>query len=130
MADELDVAFKPDAVLAQAFQDLTVNKTITQAQYQKILSQQTSKIMQENNLRAVGIGGQGSFSPNLNAYSPGDELNASHYQRQEELKKLQKNGTPEDEVKSAETLVQTITDGYVIKCDKHLEVKEKEIMTV
>jgi hypothetical protein len=85
--DDLDVAFKPDNVLAQAFQDLTVNKTITQAQYQKILSQQTSKIMQENNLRAVGIGGQGSFSPNLNAYSAGDELNASHYQRQEELKK-------------------------------------------
>ncbi len=48
----------------------------------------------------------------------------------EELKKLQKNGTPEDEVKSAEVLVQTLTDGYVVKCDKHLEVKEKEIMTV
>jgi ribosome recycling factor len=48
----------------------------------------------------------------------------------EELKKLQKNGMPEDEVKSAEALVQTLTDGYVTKCDKHLEVKEKEIMTV
>jgi len=48
----------------------------------------------------------------------------------EELKKLQKNGTPEDEIKSSETLVQTLTDGYVVKCDKHLEVKEKEIMTV
>jgi ribosome recycling factor len=48
----------------------------------------------------------------------------------EELKKLQKNGTPEDEIKSAETLVQNLTDGYVVKCDKHLEVKEKEIMTV
>ena len=48
----------------------------------------------------------------------------------EELKKLQKNGTPEDEVKSAEVLVQTLTDGYVVKCDKHLEVTEKEIMTV
>ena len=48
----------------------------------------------------------------------------------EELKKLLKNGTPEDEVKSAETLVQTLTDGYVVKCDKHLEAKEKEIMTV
>lgn len=48
----------------------------------------------------------------------------------EELKKLQKSGTPEDEIKSAETLVQTLTDGYVTKCDKHLEVKEKEIMTV
>lgn len=48
----------------------------------------------------------------------------------EELKKLLKNGTPEDEVKSAETLVQNLTDGFVVKCDKHLEVKEKEIMTV
>ena len=48
----------------------------------------------------------------------------------EELKKLQKNGQPEDEVKEGEAKVQLITDGYVVKCDKHLEVKEKEIMTV
>ncbi len=48
----------------------------------------------------------------------------------EELKKLQKNGLPEDEVKGAEGKVQKITDEYVAKCDQHLEVKEKEIMTV
>jgi ribosome recycling factor len=48
----------------------------------------------------------------------------------EELKKLQKNGTPEDEVKEGETKVQLLTDGYTVKCDKHLEIKEKEIMTV
>ena len=48
----------------------------------------------------------------------------------EELKKLQKKGTPEDEVKEAETKVQQITDGYVVKCEKHLEIKEKEIMTI
>ncbi|MFL5765900.1 MAG: ribosome recycling factor [Bacteroidia bacterium] len=48
----------------------------------------------------------------------------------EELKKLGKSGVPEDEIKSAETLVQNLTDGYVVKCDRHLEVKEKEIMTV
>jgi ribosome recycling factor len=48
----------------------------------------------------------------------------------EELKKLQKNGTPEDEIKEAETRVQTLTDSFVVKCDKHLEIKEKEIMTV
>ncbi len=48
----------------------------------------------------------------------------------EELKKLQKNGTPEDEVKEGENKVQLLTDSYVIKCDKHLEIKEKEIMTV
>lgn len=48
----------------------------------------------------------------------------------EELKKLLKSGTPEDEVKDAEARVQTLTDGYVVKCDKHLEVKEKEIITI
>ncbi len=48
----------------------------------------------------------------------------------EELKKLQKAGTPEDEVKEGEAKVQLLTDGYVVKCDKHLEIKEKEIMTV
>jgi ribosome recycling factor len=48
----------------------------------------------------------------------------------EELKKLQKAGTPEDEVKEGENRVQTLTDSYVVKCDKHLEIKEKEIMTV
>lgn len=48
----------------------------------------------------------------------------------EELKKLQKNGTPEDMVKTAETQVQNLTDSYSVKCDKHLEIKEKEIMTV
>jgi ribosome recycling factor len=48
----------------------------------------------------------------------------------EELKKLQKSGTPEDAVKDAETKVQALVDGFVVKCDKHLEVKEKEIMTV
>jgi ribosome recycling factor len=48
----------------------------------------------------------------------------------EELKKLQKSGTPEDFIKDAETKVQTLTDGYVVKCDKHFEIKEKEILTV
>ncbi len=48
----------------------------------------------------------------------------------EELKKLQKNNVPEDAVKEGETKVQQLTDGYVVKCDKHLEIKEKEIMTV
>lgn len=48
----------------------------------------------------------------------------------EDLKKLQKSGTPEDAVKEGETKVQQLTDSYVVKCDKHLEIKEKEIMTV
>jgi len=48
----------------------------------------------------------------------------------EQIKKLQKDGLPEDEAKSAETQVQTITDTHVGKVDKHIEQKEKEIMTV
>ena len=48
----------------------------------------------------------------------------------EELKKLQKSGTPEDEVKEGEAKVQILIDGFVQKCDKHLEIIEKEIMTV
>ena len=48
----------------------------------------------------------------------------------EEVKKLIKNGLPEDEGKEAEAKIQTITDSYSAKIDKHLELKEKEIMTV
>ena len=57
-------------------------------------------------------------------------LRTSRKEANEELKKLQKNGTPEDMIKTAEASVQTLTDTYTLKCDKHLEVKEKEIMTV
>lgn len=46
------------------------------------------------------------------------------------IKKEQKNGLPEDLAKEAENKVQQITDSYILKVDKHLEVKEKEIMTV
>lgn len=46
----------------------------------------------------------------------------------DEVKKLAK--LPEDEKKSAEEEVQKITDQFSIKVDKHLETKEKEIMTV
>lgn len=48
----------------------------------------------------------------------------------EKIKSLQKNGLPEDEAKGAETKIQGLTDDHVAKCDKHLEQKEKEIMTV
>ncbi|HVA99430.1 MAG TPA: ribosome recycling factor [Bacteroidia bacterium] len=48
----------------------------------------------------------------------------------EAIKKLQKNGLPEDEVKDAEAKVQKLTDEFSAKCDKHLEQKEKEILTV
>src|ERR1700741_1474148 len=48
----------------------------------------------------------------------------------EACKKLNKDGVTEDEIKDAEAKIQTLTDTYVGKCDKHLEHKEKEILTV
>jgi ribosome recycling factor len=48
----------------------------------------------------------------------------------EEVKKLVKAGLPEDEGKDGEAKVQAITDNYTSKVDKHIEQKEKEIMTV
>ncbi len=48
----------------------------------------------------------------------------------EALKKLSKSDLPEDEAKDAETKIQTLTDQHSQKCDKHLETKEKEILTV
>ena len=48
----------------------------------------------------------------------------------ETLKKALKAGLPEDMEKEAETKVQQITDSYIVKVDKHLEAKEKDIMTV
>jgi len=46
------------------------------------------------------------------------------------IKKLQKDGTPEDMCKTAETKIQDFTNTFSTKIDKHLEIKEKEIMTV
>lgn len=46
------------------------------------------------------------------------------------IKKLKAAGLPEDEAKDAETKIQQTTDAYSVKADKHLEIKEKEIMTV
>jgi ribosome recycling factor len=46
------------------------------------------------------------------------------------IKKQQKNGLPEDVAKEAEHKIQQVTDSYIQKVDKHLEIKEKEIMTV
>ncbi len=48
----------------------------------------------------------------------------------EKVKKLQKDGLPEDEAKDAETKIQNITDSSVAKIDAHIQQKEKEIMTV
>lgn len=46
------------------------------------------------------------------------------------LKKLQKEGVAEDEVKRAEDKVQELTDQHTKKIDELMEKKEKEIMTV
>ena len=48
----------------------------------------------------------------------------------EAIKKTVKEGLPEDLGKDAETKTQQMTDTYIIKVYKHLEAKEKEIMTV
>jgi ribosome recycling factor len=48
----------------------------------------------------------------------------------EQIKKLQKDGLPEDEAKDGESKVQTLTDNHVSRVDKHIDQKEKEIMTV
>lgn len=68
------------------------------------------------------------------AKSEGEEakvgIRNSRKEAMENVKKLQKNGLPEDEAKDAETKIQQLTDQYVQKTDKHVEQKEKEILTV
>jgi ribosome recycling factor len=48
----------------------------------------------------------------------------------EHIKRLQKNGLSEDATKDAETNVQGLTDKFIGMVDKHLSLKEKEIMVV
>jgi len=48
----------------------------------------------------------------------------------EELRKLQKEGASEDEVKKAEEKVQQLTDTFSQKIEQMISDKEKEIMTV
>jgi ribosome recycling factor len=48
----------------------------------------------------------------------------------EELKRLQKDGVPEDMIKDAEAEVQEMTNDFSKKVDDLLAAKEKEIMTV
>lgn len=48
----------------------------------------------------------------------------------EAIKKLQKDGVPEDMVKDGEGKVQQITDKMITRVDELLAIKEKEIMTV
>ena len=48
----------------------------------------------------------------------------------EQVRKMQKDGLPQDSAKDAETKIQQITDSMVATVDKHIAQKEKEIMTV
>jgi ribosome recycling factor len=48
----------------------------------------------------------------------------------EQVKKLQKNGLSEDAAKDAEAEVQQVTDKFISAVEKHLSLKEKEIMSV
>ena len=48
----------------------------------------------------------------------------------EQIKKLQKDGLSEDEAKDAEKEIQDITDKHIALVEKHLQAKEKEIMSV
>jgi ribosome recycling factor len=48
----------------------------------------------------------------------------------EDIKKLQKEGLSEDVAKDAEKRVQEITDKFIILIERHLSIKEKEIMSV
>ena len=48
----------------------------------------------------------------------------------EDIKKLKKDGTSDDMIKTGEEKIQKLTDGFISKVEKYLEIKEKEIMTV
>jgi ribosome recycling factor len=48
----------------------------------------------------------------------------------DKVKKLKDKSVPEDEVKQVEKELQDITDKHIAECDKILEAKEKEIMSI
>jgi ribosome recycling factor len=48
----------------------------------------------------------------------------------EQVKKQQKDGASEDACKGTEEEIQGLTDKYIAQVEKHLEAKDKEIMTV
>jgi ribosome recycling factor len=46
------------------------------------------------------------------------------------IQRLKSEGVSEDEIKTGEAEVQKLTDSYIVKIDKLVELKEKDIMTV
>jgi ribosome recycling factor len=57
-------------------------------------------------------------------------IRSSRKEANDEIKKLQKNGLPEDMAKTGETRVQKLTDDYITKVDSLVASKEKDILTV
>jgi len=51
-------------------------------------------------------------------------------QGNEDAKKLEKEGIPEDEVKKLTEKIQELTNAYIQRVDKLIELKEKDILTV
>ncbi|HRZ21493.1 MAG TPA: ribosome-recycling factor, partial [Bacteroidales bacterium] len=48
----------------------------------------------------------------------------------EAAKKLKNEGTPEDDIEKLESEIQDMTNKFIQRVDKIVEIKEKEIMTV
>lgn len=57
-------------------------------------------------------------------------IRSSRKDANDAIKKELKKGITEDEAKEAEAKIQQLTDQFIQKVDKHLDTKEKEIMTV
>jgi ribosome recycling factor len=57
-------------------------------------------------------------------------LRSTRREALEDLKKMQKNGLPEDVEKTAAEKVQKLIDKYIAKVDNMLVAKEKDIMTI
>jgi len=54
----------------------------------------------------------------------------NHRRESNEALKRDSKGMPEDQLKALEVNIQKMTDQFITAVDKHLEAKEKEIMTV
>lgn len=48
----------------------------------------------------------------------------------EKIKRTKSEGVSDDEIKTGEAEVQKLTDSYIVKVDRLMEAKEKDIMTV
>ena len=69
---------------------------------------------------------------NAKAYGEDAKVSLRNVRREanEGIKELVKDGLSEDQGKSAEALIQKLTDEHSLKIDRLIDAKEKEIMTV